>query len=275
MAEIEGEERMKRFENLILCSDVDGTLIDENNTVPKENIEAIAYFQAHGGKFTLATGRVPEALFPVLSGIKLDFPCICHNGCSIYDVNKRCYIQTVELNKAAKTVAEEIMQRSPVSGVEIMTTDGLYVIKQTPATDFHLAFEKITAKYEDSFENVNVPWLKILFAQSEQETDVLNEMMQHSAWHDHYQILRTHRFYYEIFDKAAGKGQALIRMCQMYGIDMKNVAAIGDNDNDISMLQAAGISAATGNAPAGVKAHADVITCDNKHGAVADFIKKL
>lgn len=76
---------MKRFEGLVLCSDVDGTLIDEHNSVPKENLEAIQYFRAHGGKFTLATGRIPEAVTPVLHGITLDFPCICHNGCSIYD----------------------------------------------------------------------------------------------------------------------------------------------------------------------------------------------
>lgn len=266
---------MDKFKGLVLISDVDGTLIDENNEVPKENIEAIEYFRAHGGKFTLATGRIPEALFPVLPGLTLDFPCICHNGCSIYDVNKREYIATVELEKQAKCAAEEIMKISPKSGVEIMTPDGIYVIKKTKATDFHLEFEKITARYKNSFGDVTVPWLKILFAQSDEETGYINEKMMNSSWKEDFTIIRTHRFYFEIFNKNASKGSGLKKLCKEYGIDLKNVISIGDNDNDLSMIEISGIGAATGNAPDYVKEKAQIITKTNSDGAVADLISKL
>lgn len=266
---------MDKFEGLVLISDVDGTLIDENNKVPKENIEAIEYFRAHGGKFTLATGRIPDALLSVVSGIELDLPCICHNGCSIYDMGKREYISMVELEKSAKTAAEEMLLISPVSGIEVMTTEGIYVVKQTAATDYHLSLEKVSAKYRNSFDEVKVPWLKILFGQSDEETGYLNEKMIGSKWKEQFTIIRTHKFYFEIFNKNASKGNALCDLCKRFKIDLKNVIAIGDNDNDVSMIELSGIGAAPENAYESVKEKAQIITKSNVEGAVADLISKL
>ena len=75
--------------------------------------------------------------------------------------------------------------------------------------------------------------------------------------------------------KNASKGNALETLCARFNIDLKNVAAIGDNENDLSMLLKAGISAAAGNAPGSVKTKAGIVTCANSQGAVADFISKL
>ena len=266
---------MKRFDGIVFCSDVDGTLIDEQNCIPKENLEAIAYFRAHGGKFTLATGRIPEAVIPVLRGVTLDFPCVCHNGCSIYDFNTGRYIHMVELSKEAKRAAEEIQKISPNSGLEVMTPEGICVVKRTPATDRHLSFEKISATSASRLDAVSAPWLKILFAQEPEETDRINEQMRGSAFHEEYSIIKTHQYYYEIFHKEASKGNALSKLCARFGIDLKNVTAIGDNENDLSMLSIVGKSAAAGNAPDSVKQKADIVTCTNSEGAVADFISKL
>lgn len=266
---------MNKFKGMVLVSDVDGTLVDEKNKVPKENIEAIRYFRAHGGKFTLATGRIPDALSSVISGITLDFPCICHNGCSIYDMQKREYISMVELDRKARKAAEEILTISPQSGVEVMTTEGIYIVKQTAATDYHLNLEKVTAKYENSFDEIRVPWFKFVFAQSDEETGYINEKMINSKWKEQFTTIRTHKFYYEVFSKNASKGRALQDLCRRFGIDLKNVISIGDNDNDISMIEISGIGAAPENANDSVKEKAQIITKSNASGAVADLISKL
>lgn len=266
---------MKRFDGLVLCSDVDGTLVDESNNVPKENLEAIEYFRAHGGKFTLATGRIPEGVVPVLRGITLDFPCVCHNGCSIYDFHTNRYIDTVELSRTAEAAAKEIRKISPESGIEAVTTEGIFVVKQTYATDRHLSFEKISASYADDLCRVTPPWLKLIFAQDPKQTDRIKDEMRQSAFCEDYSMVKTHQYYYEIFHKTASKGNALSKLCARFDIDLKNVAVIGDNENDLSMLSAAGISAAAGNAPENVKNKADFVTCVNSQGAVADFISKL
>ena len=267
---------MKRFDGLILCSDVDGTLIDENNTVPKENIEAIAYFQAHGGKFMLATGRIPEAVTPILDGIHPDLPGICHNGCSIYDFNEKKYVATTELSRTSVAPAKEIMALFPESGVEILTEDGIYIVKPNFATKRHITFEKITAKPAESFDSVTATWLKILFAQDPEDTTKMQEAMKNSPYRENFTLIRTHQYYYEIFNKNANKGNALKQFCSMYQLDTKNLLAIGDNDNDAEMLKIASVSAAVcGAAPSAQDAADMVMTKTNEEGAVAEFISGL
>ena len=264
-----------KFSGLIICSDVDGTLIDEKNTVPKNNIEAIEYFRAHGGKFMIATGRIPEAVTSAMGDMSFDFPGICHNGCSVYDFSEKAYKETIEIDERAIPVAEEIMSFSPNSGAEVMTAQGIYVAKATPATDFHVTFEKVYAVLIDSIKYAPKPWFKILFAQSPEETDAIKEAFLNSPYNEDYNLIKTHQFYYEIYNKTASKGAALLRFCKSKGIDLKNVIAIGDNENDISMIDVAGTGVAVGNASDIVKAHADIITCSNEDGAIADLISKL
>ena len=264
-----------KFSGLVLCSDLDGTLIDEKNRVSRENLDAIEYFRSQGGKFMIATGRVPDAVTPAIGDLKTDYPCICHNGCSVYDFLSDKYIETISIDEKVIPVVEKIMAVNPASGIEVMTAQGIYVVKRTKRTDFHLEFEKIKAFYAENIEDVPKPWLKILFAQTPEETDVIKENFVNSPYQEKYCLLKTHQFYYEILNKTASKGNALLKFCNRCGIDLKNVIAIGDNENDISMIDVAGIGAAVANASDLVKSHADIITCSNEESAIADLISKL
>lgn len=267
---------MKRFDGLVLCSDIDGTLVDNMGNVPKENIEAIKYFRENGGKFTLVTGRVPEGVYHILSDLEIDYPCVCHNGCSIYDFNGNKCIEMMELSKSAVMPMNEIMKISPESGVEIMTSEGIYVLKNNGAVERHLTNENLMAKYINTVDEVDVPWIKILFAQmSESDTDKINRQMKDSVYNKDYSIIKSHMLYYEIFNKNAGKGAALKKLCESLKIDLKNVVAIGDSDTDISMISIAGIGAAVENASENVKNQANIITCENNKAAVSDLISKL
>lgn len=264
-----------KFNGLIICSDLDGTLINEENKIPKENLEAIEYFRAHGGKFMIATGRVPDAVLPAIGDLKTDFPCICHNGCSVYDFSLDKYVEMISLDEGVIPVAQEVMQASPQSGVEVMTAQGICVVKRTPATDFHIEYEKVNSISAPEIAKAPKPWFKILFAQKPEETDFIKNEFLNSSHKENYTLQKTHRLYYEIFSKKASKGAALAKFCEDFNIDIKNVIAIGDNENDISMLDIAGVSAAVSNASDMVKAHADIITCSNEEGAIADLISKL
>lgn len=264
-----------KFKDIYICSDLDGTLLNENNEISKENLEAIEYFRSHGGKFMIATGRVPDAIFPAIGDLKTDFPCVCLNGCGIYDLNLKEYVETVALDDGVEIVAREIMEYSQNSGVEIFNDDGICVVKRTKAVDFHLNYEKVKEKRAGDFDEIPKPWLKILFAQSTEETEAIREKFLSSHYNEKYTLVKTHNLYYEIFNKSASKGKALVKLCKNYGIDIKNVIAIGDNENDITMLNAAGRSVAVANAPEIVKKNADIITCSNEEHAIADLIKKL
>ena len=71
---------MKKFEGILICSDLDGTLLRADKSVSKENLEAIRYFQREGGRFTFITGRVPEAARKIYEAVRPNAAIGCFNG---------------------------------------------------------------------------------------------------------------------------------------------------------------------------------------------------
>ena len=75
------------FNGYLLVSDMDGTLLNSNGRLSKENIAAIEYFVDNGGKFTLATGRMLPSVKRHIEKIKVNLPVIMYNGTKVYDYN--------------------------------------------------------------------------------------------------------------------------------------------------------------------------------------------
>lgn len=82
--------------------------------------------------------------------------------------------------------------------------------------------------------------------------------------------------YLEFYNKNAGKGNALVNLCRTLRIHGKNSVAAGDEENDISMLDAAGVGVCMVNGNPAVKAHADYVTQqDNNHDGIVEIIDKF
>ena len=93
---------------------------------------------------------------------------------------------------------------------------------------------------------------------------------------DRISAIFSNPIYLEIFDKTAGKGNAVRFVCEHFQISLSNSVAAGDAENDISMLQAAGTAVAMANATPEVKACADFITQqDNDHDGLSEAILQL
>ena len=88
-------------------------------------------------------------------------------------------------------------------------------------------------------------------------------------------IMQSSPFFLEILPAENSKGKSLERLCEIIGIPTENAVAVGDYENDIEMLEAAGISAAVDNAQESLKQKADVILPSCEENAIAHLIEFL
>jgi Cof subfamily protein (haloacid dehalogenase superfamily) len=92
---------------------------------------------------------------------------------------------------------------------------------------------------------------------------------------DNLKCVSSMSHFLEFVSKIAGKGIALAEICKLYDIDKSEIIAVGDNYNDVCMLEYAGLSVAVENAPDDIKAICDHITKSNNNDGVAEIIERF
>ena len=94
---------MTNIKDILVLSDLDGTLLTAEQGIPEYNIQMINKFQELGGHFTIATGRSIESVSHYLNKLELSTPAIVYNGGIIYDFKNKMYIIKETLPESAKT----------------------------------------------------------------------------------------------------------------------------------------------------------------------------
>lgn len=266
---------MKLFDGILLVSDLDDTLLDSNKQISKENLDAIRYFTQRGGKFTYVTGRVPHGLKLVLQQLTPSIPVGCINGGGIYDLKAQRYLWQAVMDPSLGRLVEFVREEFPGMGIEIcgFEYNRCEVINDEMAA--HLRQEALPALI-CRYEEFDAPVSKLLLTDRPQRIErVIKALKAHPLW-DHFEFVRSAADYYEILPKGTSKGNVMLRLADLLGIDHSQVFAVGDNENDISMLRQAAVGYAVANAAKAAKDAADVVlrsTCDES--AIAELIHRL
>lgn len=266
---------MKKFENILFCTDLDGTLLNDEKQISRENLDAIEYFKSEGGKFTFITGRPPIISFDTYNKVKPNVPFGCFNGGGLYDGKRGELIWSVLLPEGAAELVDFVDKNFPKIGIQINTDKELFYQKESDGT---VKFREITNtvyKYGD-FKTIKEPIVKVLFASTDANLmdKLSNELPKHPKAAN-FDFIRSELILFEILPKNVSKGNVLKKLADYLNIDMKNTIAIGDYNNDISMLKAAGVGVAVGNAIPEAKAAADIITVTNNEHAIAKIIDDI
>ncbi len=262
----------------IFFFDLDGTLLTSQKQISPETMEALQEFTAAGNHFCINTGRTIHSAKSVYEQLGLDFPgsyLCCSNGTEIYSVDEDRFVYhtgvPLDLVPRIFDLAEEYdMHVHTYQRDRIITRHNgecmLYyrrVIK-TPLV--------VT---ENELEELQEPPSKMIAIElhdhekQERFRAALQEMVGDSMT-----LLYSNPYYMEIFPSEAGKGSAVKRLAQILDIDIRNTYAAGDEQNDISMIEAAGCGIAMSNGTDLVKSKADRITeRDNDHDGLAAFIR--
>ena len=118
--------------------------------------------------------------------------------------------------------------------------------------------------------------VKVVFAHSDKEQiSMLEKLLYSHQRADEFDFICSERTLYEILPKGTNKGNALLKMAKLLNIDIKKTIAVGDFNNDVSMIKAAGVGFAVANAVPEAKAVADYVTVSNEEHAIAAIVDRL
>lgn len=266
---------MNKFKGLLICTDLDGTLLKDDKSISRENLDAIEYFKSEGGYFTFITGRMPYFMESICSKIHPNAPFGCINGGGLYDYNKKEYVSAKTLDKTVTELIEYADKNIASIGIQVYTFERIYFSRENEAMkNFRKAtgIPNITADYKD----ISEPFAKIVFGdESEEKILALQELLLSHPRSREFDFIRSERTLYEILPKGANKGSVLPKLCDHLGIDQSKTIAVGDYNNDIAMIKSAGIGFAVANASPEAKAAADHITVSNEEHAIAKIIADI
>ena len=267
---------MKRFDDYLIVTDLDGTLYKKQTDIPQVNIDAIARFTSLGGKFAVATGRGIEAARFITEAINIPDPIIVNNGHAIYDYNNEKLVYNVYLPDRIKDFTLDIMQKFPSVGVEVYSDRELYVINDNRVVTEHLDYEMVEREHI-SFEKAGeIKWSKLLFADDEEILlkiiDYAKQLENGEYSSDNFQTIRTSRLVLEGVCKDINKGTAVHELARLLNVPNEHIFTIGNFYNDIELVQCAH-GAWVKDSPEELYSMAEYITekiC--AHGAFAEYV---
>lgn len=266
---------MAIFDGILICTDLDGTLLRSDKSVSKENLEAIEYFKAEGGLFTFITGRMPCTSGAIYNTVHPNAPFGCINGGGIYDYPTHTYIWTRELSREAITLARYAEENIPEIGYQANTFEKIYFCRENLAMEH---FRRLTGSpnFTADIDDITEPIAKIVFADVDvKNIERLAKLLFAHPLAEKFDFIRSEHSLYEILPKGSNKGILLPKLAEHLGIDMNKTVAIGDYFNDIEMIKTAGVGVAVANARPEVKAVADHITVSNEEHAIAQVISDI
>lgn len=278
----------------LVAIDLDGTLLSSNIDISKRNITAIQKAEREGHIIMICSGRAPEDIKEVLKDTPLQCPIAGSNG-TIVEVNGSRLLEVSIDKQSVKNVATILNENH--FPFKVYTNKGIFVeanftdrmkvlLDENEDIKSHFSARQIKLMTEQpketemlkffdnidhilQLENISVQKFFIAtFVGKEALISLLKEKVESIV------ITTSGPYNIEIMDVNGNKGNALKLMAEHYNVPIENTIAIGDNFNDLPMLEQAGFSIAMENGDPTIKERASAITTANDADGVATAIEK-
>lgn len=267
----------KDFSNWLVVSDIDGTLNNKLRRLPKRNLKAINKFVSeYNGHFTLASGRNVQSMRKHYENLPIKgTPAVILNGAGIYDYAEEKMLYFSPLSRRSIDVVRDIYNRFPRVQIEIVTDSEIFTVNSGVFTQAMAAADCIKHKNFSNFEDVpKSNWGKVIFLGM---PSLIKKIRKYaSALTDtKANFMSSSVSSFEMVNEGVHKGTAAMKIAELYGIDYKHTAAIGDYFNDYDMLKTVYLSASCGQAPKELKAITKYHACHCNNGAVGDLLEYI
>ncbi|MFV0557094.1 MAG: Cof-type HAD-IIB family hydrolase [Enterococcus sp.] len=263
----------------LIAIDLDGTLLTNQKKISAENKQALAQAKAQGVKIVICTGRPLRAIRPYLTELNLkeagDYSITFNGGLvqkndtgeimekSVFQVDdvKRLVALAQDLDLALDVLSDEVVLNLPTSTNHPSIYGSLNPLLDCRAAaiaDLHEngLYNKAVIAYHQEFLDEQIKKIPAVFRKD-------------------YEVIKTRNNLLEFMPKGITKAYGIELLIQDLGLTREEVMAIGDEENDLSMIQYAGIGVAMENAVTAVKEVADVVTVSNEEHGVAHVIKNF
>lgn len=264
----------------ILFSDLDGTLLNSKKEISKANLEAIKKMTDEEHIFVIATGRPIQSAILIAQEYGLITPgfyIASYNGGLIYDCYER---KTIQKYTVPFPYVRYLFDEAARSGLHCHTYSRTHVVSehQTEALDHytkHIGMPGLVV--DDVLSALDEEPIKLIVI-SHGGREQLAAFRDHLApWADDKMCSTfSSDILLEYANPASTKGNAVRFLCEYFHIPIENAIAAGDEENDITMINTAGIGVVMQNGTSFTKEQADYITeRDNDHDGIAEIVEKF
>lgn len=240
-----------KYDGIVLYSDLDGTLLDEERRLSKENIDAISHFVSQGGSFAIASGRMERTTLINFPQLPINCPSIFFNGAIVFDVNTQKVLFSTYMPEGLTPVLQDIINRYPTTCAEINVRGKAYVYNLNDIIRVQLKREGLEG-IEGSWRDIPKDWLKVLFADKHEVLEKIKADLD-KLDRDDINIVFSEYELLDIMARDVSKGSALKKLREIYKDSWRFIVAVGDNENDLEMLKQADLSIAVSNGTPRVK----------------------
>ena len=264
----------------LIVSDFDGTLVKNDSTIAQKDKLAIEEYVKAGGAFAISTGRMPSGILSRARELGLKGVISCCQGAIILDVESGKFILEGRLPYDTTYNVVRVMEEMGLH-IHIYDEWSFYSNTDDEALKMYEFALKEKAKLvldkplSEFIKENNFCTYKILaIVPPEDSEDVLQKLKAYNF--PDCEVTKSAEFLVEVINQKYSKGTAVEFLANYYRVPLEKTIAMGDQLNDISMIQAAGLGVAVQNADDRLKIYADFISsCTNEEGAVSDIIDKF
>lgn len=263
---------MGKFDGKLLITDMDNTLLNSNREVSEKNRNAIKYFTSEGGKFGVASGRGVDAVRGYKDIIGINIPAVMYNGAMVYSFDTETAVYRMDIEEERKKNVKKIFDTRPDLGIEIYADEHIYVLRKCFATSRFLT-KNYDVTYHMPNEIWNVPWTKVLVIGTEKQLDDFEPIYRRE--YDSGNAVRSEKNFFDIVANGVSKGYGVTKLAEMLNIDSGNIYVVGDNMNDVEMIECAAHGYAVENSVEALKIRAERVVPSNDNDAIAYIIDNL
>lgn len=270
----------------LLAIDIDGTLVDPQFQVSNANLSALQRAHQAGVEVVLVTGRRHQFALPIAQMLGFDLWLISSNGAITRSLSGETFHRDL---LPAGTAREMIAHMEPFRGNLVLTFDregkGALALERTDELTSHIQrWVESNRQYIEFVVPIEQALLsdpiQAMFCGTIARMQEAEEWLRAADFADRITVLKTRYdardlIIIDVLNRGCSKGHALERWAAYRGLSREEVMAIGDNYNDIEMLEFAGVPVIMGNARDDLKQNGWRVTLSNEHNGVAAAVEEV